>query len=148
MSKKILGLILLLMFVGLFGFVFRIAVYPLFVAEKVVDTGYELTDKTFNADNVISNYEWFKTQYEAINAQKEKANQSEIEYETFSEKLNSDSSKWTKFQEREEASLRNSLSANKKILADLIAEYNARAKMVNRSIFKGELPDEIDLTDF
>lgn len=120
-------------------------VLPLFIANQMMDTTYGAIDKTLDADNAIYNYEWFKSQYQAVVAQKEKMEQVQQEYDTYKETIDKDSAKWTKFQQQEEASIRNALSANKKVLADLIAEYNAKSSMVNRSIFKQGLPERLEM---
>lgn len=134
----ILGLIILL------GFMFKLVLYPIYVTNKTVNTAYEVTDKVMDADNVVTNYEWFKTQYNAIEQQREKIEQAEEELNNYVEKLPKDIDKWTDFQNQEEASLRGSLSANKKVLLNLISEYNSKASMVTRSVFKGELPSKIE----
>lgn len=135
-------IILLMGLLIILGLVIRIAIYPLFVANKAVDTAYVVTSKTLKADNVIYNYEWFKSQYQAIEAQKEKLAQTKQEYNDFVDTLPTIKSEWTKFDKQEEASLRNSKAAQEKILTDLIAEYNAKSSMANRAIFKdNDLPE-------
>ena len=34
---------------------------------KQVDSAHEIVDKTYDVDNALYNYEWFKTQHEKIN---------------------------------------------------------------------------------
>lgn len=139
------GCVIVLVFLLLiFGFIFRLAIYPLFVADKAVDTMYNVTSKTLNANNVIYNYEWFKDQYQAIESQRANLIITQDEYDLFINGLSADSNEWSKFQQQEEASLRNSLSASKKVLNQLIADYNAKSSMVNRSIFKEGLPDRLE----
>lgn len=138
-------IILLMGLLIILGLVIRIAIYPLFVANKAVDTAYVVTNKTLKADNVIYNYEWFKSQHQAIEAQKEKFEQSKQEYNDFVDTLPTIKSEWTKFDKQEEASLRNSKAAQEKILTDLIAEYNAKSSMANRAIFKdNDLPELVE----
>lgn len=127
--------------------IFRIFVYPLFVAEKTVDTLYDITSQTLDAKNVIYNYEWFKTQHEAVKSQKQNLDITQNEYNNLIERLDENSGSWSKFQQQEESSLRNSLSASKKVLNQLIAEYNAKSDMVNRSIFKQGLPERLELVE-
>lgn len=136
------GILAVLSFAGFLFLLYylKAALLPVHTQVKKVDTAYEVVDKTMTGDNAIYNYEWFKSQYEAIEAQRDKIQLAEEDYQAYKETLDKDSSKWTRFQQQEEASLRNSLSANKKILTDLIAEYNAKASMANRAIFKDNLP--------
>lgn len=139
--------IVLVFLLLIFGFIFRLAIYPLFVADKAVDTMYDVTSKTLNANNVIYNYEWFKDQYQAIESQRANLIITQDEYDLFINGLSADSNEWSKFQQQEEASLRNSLSASKKVLNQLIADYNAKSGMVNRSIFKEGLPDRLEVAE-
>lgn len=139
--------IVLVFLLLIFGFIFRLAIYPLFVADKAVDTMYDVTSKTLNANNVIYNYEWFKDQYQAIESQRANLIITQDEYDLFINGLSADSNEWSKFQQQEEGSLRNSLSASKKVLNQLIADYNAKSSMVNRSIFKEGLPDRLEVTE-
>lgn len=117
-------------------------------ADKLVETAYEVQDKTLNADNALYNYEWFKQQSEDIKALKEKLVIAKKAKETF----DSDAGprdKWT-FEDKTESSRLGAVSQGiESQLVNAVADYNARTKMANRAIFKdGIIPGYIDAVTF
>jgi hypothetical protein len=140
---KIVGIVLGVSLIMILG---KVVLYPLFFAEKAIDTGYEVTDKVLEADNVIYNYEWFKNQYEDIQALEKKIRNTEVEIDTFNESLPTDRSEWT-FEDKEESARLNSIKLGlMNQLEDAVAEYNARSKTATRSIFKdGVIPDTLEI---
>lgn len=101
-------------------------------------------EKTVDADNVLYNYEWFKTQYQEIKSLERKveiANQAIASFEATIGPRES----WD-FRTRDESfRLNSNLSGVRNVRSDAIAEYNARARMANRSIFMGrDVPDHIE----
>lgn len=115
------------------GFAINILTQPLRVISKTVD-----------ADNMIGNYEWFKTQYQDYTATVKKANNARLAADAFG-KSAGDRSTWT-FDDKQEAARLASVQLGLENQATAIAAaYNARSAMSNRSIFKGsDLPDRID----
>jgi hypothetical protein len=103
-------------------------------------------NKTIDADNVIYNYEWFKLRHEDIGAIDQKILDTQNQFDNF--KAYDPEKGLT----REESVTRSNLSTVvlglKQQRSDLAAEYNAKSRMVNRSIFKAgdtELPERIAL---
>lgn len=101
-------------------------------------------NRTVSTDNIITNYEWFKTQYNDILAidKKIKTNRDQID------QFKNDAGprdKWT-FEDKNELARLNSISAGLAgHRAEMVATYNARSKMVNRSIFKSaDLPETVE----
>lgn len=146
---KIFGWILLsiigLGILGIGGRLIWVAMLPVHVMDNTIQTGHDIVDKTINADNAIYNYEWFKQTYEDIQALKNKTEIAQKQVEQF--KIDAgDRSKWT-FEDKTEFSRLQSVSQGlQSQLEDVVATYNARAKMANRSIFKdGLIPNMINL---
>ena len=125
------------------GFVLKLALFPVAVAETSIDMAYDVVSDTLTAENAIYNYEWFKQQEADIRRCVGNEAIAQEEYDTYAAMLPYDSLSWSKFQSQEEASLRNSLSALKKITNKAIEDYNAKASMVNRNIFNDNLPSNI-----
>lgn len=125
------------------GIVVKIFLFPVNTIEKSVDMAYDVTNKTLDADNAIYNYEWFKQQEADIRKCLENENIAQEEYDTYLAGLPEEKTSWSDFDRQEEASLRNSLSALKKLTNKAIEDYNAKASMVNRNIFKDNLPSNI-----
>jgi hypothetical protein len=138
---KTLGVILL---ITLIGWAVKLIFFPVHIVDKTIDTAYKVVDKTLDADNVIYNYEWFKRQYQDYKAIQTKIAQAENSVKNF-EKSAGERSKWT-FEDKNEYSRLNSITDGLKYQAeDIKAEYNARSKIANRSIFKtGELPEILE----
>lgn len=117
---------------------------PFHAATAGINTAHDVIDKTINADNAIYNYEWFKQQAQDIKANQQKAliaDQAVISFEASA----GDRSTWTFEDKTEDSRLRavaQGLHAND---ANLVADYNARAGMANRSIFQdGLIPSVLE----
>lgn len=102
-------------------------------------------DKTLTADNAIYNYEWFKSQSEAIVSTKAKIGYAQDGADNFM-KLSGQRDKWT-FEDKTEFARLNAVKQGlQSQLQDQVAEYNARAKMANRNIFlDGKIPAIIEI---
>lgn len=128
------------------GFALKVILFPVHVAEKEIQTGYDVVDKTLNADNAIYNYEWFKRQKESIDATNKKQQIADGAVTSF-EQVAGEHKDWTFEDKNEDARLRSISQGIESQLKDMIAEYNARTKMANRAIFQdGILPGFIDAT--
>ncbi len=108
--------------------------------------GSRIIDKTIDADNVIYNYEWFKQRHQdvqAIDTKIEQANQAVNQFKDD----NGERSGWDMFDKQEYDRLNSVAIGLQQQRADIVAEYNARSRMANRSIFKAgdtELPETIN----
>ncbi len=104
-----------------------------------------ILNKTIDADNVIYNYEWFKQRHEDIGAVDSKIRGADASVTTFAD-LAGPRTDWHR-EDREEHSRLSAVALGlRQQRADLAAEYNARSRMANRSIFKAgdvELPASI-----
>lgn len=130
------------------GILLKVAFFPVNVVEKEIQTGYDAVDKTLNADNAIYNYHWFKQTYEDINALKNQL----VNATTLADKFKieaGDRSKWT-FEDKQESARLDSVKLGlQNRLEQVIADYNARSKMADISIFKNSIiPNYIDVLTF
>jgi len=138
---------------GIAGFIalgigIKILFFPVHTLQQELNTAYDAVSKTINADNAIYNYEWFKQQKEDIEATKNKYNNACISTDAFLEVVG-ERTDWT-FEDKTEFSRLNSIKLGiKNQLEDIIATYNARAKMATRNIFQNTvLPSYIDALTF
>ena len=101
-------------------------------------------EKTVDADNVLYNYEWFKSQYQEVKSLERKVGIAEAAIASF-EASAGPRAGWD-FRTRDESfRLSANLSGVRNVRSDAVAEYNARARMANRSIFMGrDVPDHIE----
>lgn len=114
---------------------------------NVFNQAGRIVNKTIDADNVIYNYEWFKQRHEDIGAIESKIELSVSAVNSF-ESSAGERKDWHREDREEHARLSTVRLGLEQQRADLVAEYNARSRMVNRSIFKtgdSELPEEIEL---
>lgn len=137
----LLGLVIL----GVVGRAVRIAMFPVRVLDRSIETTEGIVDKTLNANNALYNYEWFKQQKEdikAIEAKIEIAQTAEASFKAES----GDRKNWTFEDKNESARLGAIKQGLQSQYQDMVATYNARAKMANRNIFlDGKIPSIIQL---
>ena len=147
--KYVLATIGILFSITLVGFGLKILLFPVHTAQNLINTAYDASDKTLNADNAIYNYEWFKQQYEDINVAKAKYSNSVQALDDFKSQLSEDRAKWD-YLDREEYNRLNSIVlGTKQYVEELIGNYNARTKMANRNIFQNSIiPNFIDAITF
>lgn len=116
---------------------------PVKTVTNQIDSASDIIDKTYAADNAIYNYEWFKTQYEKIQANRDQIMIAKGSLDEFKATYG-DVSTWD-FSTKQEYSrllaIKQGLQSQDK---NLVAEYNARSKMANREIFKDKLPFYVD----
>jgi len=141
--KKILGIVILIAVLVVVG---RIVLFPLFVASKVIDAATGVVERTLDPDNVIYNYEWFKLKYENYLATENKIKNAKATLETFKTDAGP-RDKWS-FEDKTESSRLSAIVLGlENYIEDIVAEYNAKSRMVNRSIFKAGdkiLPERIE----
>lgn len=107
-------------------------------------TATQIQRKTMNGDNAIANYEYFKQQFEDIQAFREREKRQADDLQKFKSlmgdvqypKWNSDDKTTYQFKSTV-------LEGTRSALDRMVAEYNARSKMVNRVLFKDNLPVNI-----
>ena len=110
---------------------------------KDIDAAHGIIDQTYTADNAIYNYEWFKTQYEKIQATEKQIDNTMMQKVEFKE-LYGEASTWDFTTKESYSRISTTLLGQKNHYEDIVAEYNARSKMANRNIFKNKLPFNVD----
>jgi hypothetical protein len=107
-------------------------------------TAVGVAERTFNPDNAIYNYEWFKRQRQDVIAFDQKIASAQLALDSFTAAAG-DRSKWT-FEDKTEWSRLNSVILGlRNQRAGMVAEYNARTEMANRDIFRtGDLPETLN----
>lgn len=127
-----LSIIAIVTVLGVTGTVINILIQPA-----------RVTQKTFDAGNMIANYEWFHQQHEdvkAFNIRLTAAVAAQTAFETSAGPRDT----W-KFDDRQEWNRLNTivlgLTGQR---AAMVADYNARTQMANRDIFRsGDLPESL-----
>jgi cell wall assembly regulator SMI1 len=140
MNFKVVLLIFLLLISGI---VLKVVLFPVNTLEKSIDTSYDVVDETMTAENAIYNYEWFIDQEAHIRACLKNEEIAKEEYDLYLNMLPEDRTSWAREDKQEESSLRNSYYALQKLTNLAMEDYNAKSEMVNRNIFKDNLPSNI-----
>lgn len=148
MQKGFAGIVLLII-VGVLGAsvvatAMGIITIPWLKLNRRVQMERDIIQQTYDADNAIYTYEWFKDRHEAIVQSENKIKIAEDVLADFEARAGS-RDKWTFEDKNEHARLSSVVAGLKSHRADLIAEYNANSKKVNKSIFKDDLPLFFDL---
>ena len=113
----------------------RIVLFPLWFANKAMDTVTGVIDRTLDPDNAIQNYEWFKQMYEDIQATDNKIVNAEMTTEQFKEDAGPREN-WGFEDKNEHSRLNTVVLGLRNHRESMVAQYNARSRMVNRKIFK------------
>jgi len=99
--------------------------------------------KTMDADNMIYNYEWFKQMNGNISASAIQIHNAQGRVDQFKADAG-ERSEWDRTDKEEYSRLTTTLLGLQNHRESMVAEYNARSKMVNKSIFKGkDLPETV-----
>lgn len=102
----------------------------------------EIAEAVLDGDNAIANYEWFKSQEAFIRQCLKDEELTYNQWQDYLVKLPEDITEWTPFMNKEESGLRASYNAHQKLTNKALEDYNAKASMVHKSIFK-DLPTNI-----
>lgn len=108
-----------------------------------ISSAEEVIDKTYDADNAIYNYEWFKQQEADIRATEKQVrnmHDSLTEYKG----MYGDPKEWDYQTKQGYNSLNTKYVGQKNYYEELVEDYNARASMANREIFHDKLPLHVD----
>lgn len=108
-----------------------------------IDSAGQVIEKTYDADNAIYNYEWFKQQYEDIQAAGRVIKNTKIELASYKE-MYGDPKEWDWQTKQDYNSINTKYLGQKNHYESLVADYNARSEMANRNIFKDKLPLHVD----
>lgn len=115
---------------------------PKTVTTQISSAG-DVIEKTYDADNAIYNYEWFKQQYADIQAaEKIISNTAEIRNDYIS--MYGDPKNWDWQTKADYNSINTKYLGQKNHYEILVEDYNARASMANRNVFQDKLPLHVD----
>lgn len=142
MKKGLIVLAALVLLVG-GGLIFRALWLPVHTLQQGTDMAYGVVDQILDDEKAIRDYEWFIQQEADIRKCLANEDIARAAHESFASTLPESRSEWTAFDQREEASLRNAVTALEKVTNNAIEDYNARSQMVSRNIFKNNLPTNI-----
>lgn len=112
---------------------------PFLKFNSQVQMNRDIVQKTYNADNAIYNYHWFKETAGEIKATEAKIKNAQETQADFRASAGV-RSEWTFEDKNEDARLGSVVLGLKNYYQSIVAEYNARANEADRAIFSSELP--------
>lgn len=122
----------------------RVALFPVFAANKAIDAAEEVVEIVADGDRIVYSYEWFHRQFEDILANERQFRNAERSRSDWLSSMPA-RSEWDIFDKQEGDRLRSIVLSLENHREELIGDYNAKSKMVTRQIFKGKtLPETID----
>lgn len=125
------------------GWALKAALLPAKTVVTQIDSAGNIIDRTYDAESAIYNYEWFKTQYEDIEATERIITNTKAEMNAYRD-MYGNASVWDWQTRQDYNSLQGKYLGQQNFYEDLVADYNARSKMANREIFKDKLPLHVD----
>lgn len=123
------------------SFLFYPAFMPWFENQE---EGEEVIDQTIDADKAIQDYEWFRTQYHEIQAQRAQLQNARDELKRFYDVHGEDPEDWSRQAREDHSRIQQRITGNQNQLERLIGEYNARSDTATREIFKCSLPFQVE----
>lgn len=135
----IIGLIAVLFLLAILGRAFRIISLPFWKLDQQIKSNEDIIKKTYDADNVLYNYRWFKDRMGEIKATETKIQIAVEERDSFV-KIAGDYSKYTFEDKQEYSRLTSNITGLKNYYKTIVEEYNSRASQADRAIFQEELP--------
>lgn len=101
-------------------------------------------NRTLQTDNIIGNYEWFKQQYEDVKAMDARLASQRAALTSFQSSAGPRTS-WTFEDKTEHARLVAIVAGLEGQRASMVGDYNARAQMENRNLFRSrDLPERLN----
>lgn len=124
----------------------RIVLFPLFVADKVVDTAQGVVAKTMNADNALFNYELFHDLSQGVKQAEANIRAQDQAIATLTVTYGEDALKWPKDVRERYAFINETKQGYITQYNRLAGDYNAQSRKLNRNLFRDKgLPHEIPL---
>lgn len=106
--------------------------------------GENVIKQEIDADQAIDEYEWFRTQWNDIQAKRAHIEDNREALQRFYEIQGKDPDDWSRQAATRHNRIQQRITADKKTLENYVAEYNARSEMANREMFKCHLPYQVD----
>lgn len=137
----IIGVVIaFLLIVSLISYVFM----PFLPWLEQRDAGEEVIEDTNDADRAVQEYEWFRQQYQDIEAQRAQIENSYDELDRFYDTYGEDPDEWDRTTKERHNRIQQRITGNQNMLEQMVADYNARSSMDNRALFKCNLPYQVD----
>jgi hypothetical protein len=115
---------------------------PKTVTTQISSAG-DVIEKTYDADNAIYNYEWFKQQHADIQAAEKMITNTKVIRDDYKD-MYGDPKEWDWQTKQNYNSINTKYMGQINNYETLVEDYNARASMANRNVFQDKLPLHVD----
>lgn len=139
----IIGFVLL----GVIGSALNLITIPWLKFDRQVQMNRDIITKTYDADNALYNYHWFQEKAGEIKTAEQNVAVASSSMTMFKESAG-ERKNWTFEDKTEDARLRQLFVGSVNYYNGLVNDYNARAKEVDRAIFKDSLPTFFSLKPY
>lgn len=139
--KWVIGIILVLTIIS--SAVFQFWIGPAIFFEQK-EAAHDSVEDTYNWENAKTNYEWFKNQKYDIKAKQQQANNTKAQIKRMHEEYEGGPSDWPRDVRKSHERYHQQLLGQQNMHNQMVAKYNARSEMEHRSLFKDELPYEME----
>lgn len=123
--------------------VFQLWLAPM-IWEENRQAGREIADNTLEADNAVQEYRWFRTQWYDIQSQREQLENYRAQEKQFHKTWSDDPENWTRQAQTRHGRIHDRVTGTENMVADMVADYNARQSDATRAIFQCGLPYNVD----
>lgn len=136
-------IVVVFVIIGVAGWGLKAALLPAKTVTTQIDSAEQIIEKTYDADNAIYNYEWFKQQEADIRATEQQIGNMKAALDEYKD-MYGEPKDWD-FQTKQDYNSQNTkYTGQKNYYNELVEDYNARASMANRNVFQDKLPLHID----
>lgn len=142
-TKAIVIVVILVVAMVAGGWALKAGMLPFLTVTSQIDSAGNIIEKTYDADNAIYNYEWFKQRHEDIKATEIQISNTKQSMEDYRD-LYGNASEWDWQKTQDYNSLNKVYLGQQNYYEGIVADYNARSNMANREIFKDKLPLHVE----
>ena len=136
-------IVVVFVIIGVAGWGLKAALLPAKTVTTQIDSAEQIIEKTYDADNAIYNYEWFKQQEADIRATEQQIRNMKSALDEYKD-MYGDPKDWDYQTKQDYNSQSTKCTGQKNYYNELVEDYNARASMANRNVFQDKLPIHID----
>lgn len=136
-------IVVVFVIIGVAGWGLKAALLPVKTVTTQIGSAEQIIEKTYDADNAIYNYEWFKQQEADIRATEQQIRNMKGALEEYKD-MYGDPKEWDYQTKQDYNSQSTKYTGQKNYYNELVEDYNARASMANRNVFQNKLPLHVD----
>jgi len=108
------------------------------------DAGEQVVRQEIDAEDALEEYRWFRQQWNDIQAQREQVENYYDQEEQFHETWGENPENWSRSAQTRHGRIHDRITGSQNKLEQMVADYNARSQDATASMFKCNLPYQVD----